>query len=199
MTMTPKKAATRQQIIQAAQILFASEGFKQTGMTDIAEQCDMSPANLYRFFANKAEIGEAVVQAHIEFSRALSEQVENSQASAQDKLKAFVIGTLQYNFKVFHGKTHLLELIEFVSQKLSSLPMQHRKVKMGALIAIFAEGQKSGEVRQMEVMEQARLVMLSLRSFLYPQGMIIGGPPLGQLEEDAAKLIDLLFTGLFNN
>ncbi len=51
---------TRLIVIEAAERLFAQIGFQKTTVADIARELRMSPANVYRFFAAKSEINEAV-------------------------------------------------------------------------------------------------------------------------------------------
>ena len=51
----------RQRIVQAAIRLYRQIGFKKTTVADIARGASMSPANVYRFFASKQAIEEAVV------------------------------------------------------------------------------------------------------------------------------------------
>src|SRR3954464_13712722 len=50
-----------QRIVQAAIRLHRQIGFKKTTVADIARAASMSPANVYRFFASKQAIEEAVV------------------------------------------------------------------------------------------------------------------------------------------
>ena len=51
----------RQRIVQAAIRLHRKIGFRKTTVADIARGTSMSPANVYRFFASKQAIEEAVV------------------------------------------------------------------------------------------------------------------------------------------
>jgi len=191
-----KKNATKQQIIAAAQNLFGTHGFKATSMSDIAGACKMSPANLYRFFPSKIEIGEAVILQHIAFSRKASELALGLPATAQEKLTRFVLETLEYNFEHFHGKGHLLELIEFISQKLPLLPKQHKKIKLETVVQILSEGQGSGEVVKAPVLLQARLLMMALNGFLFPHSLLVGGASLETLKEEAQTLVSILFVGV---
>lgn len=49
-------AARREQIIQAAAHLFASQGFHRTTTKDIAEAADVSEGTLYNYFENKDDL-----------------------------------------------------------------------------------------------------------------------------------------------
>lgn len=51
--------ARKQQIIDAAFVCFARQGFHQTTMQDICREAELSPGAVYRYFGSKAEIIEA--------------------------------------------------------------------------------------------------------------------------------------------
>ena len=50
----------KQMIIDMADIRFRRYGFGKTTMAEIAKDCCMSAANLYRYFKNKQEIGVSI-------------------------------------------------------------------------------------------------------------------------------------------
>jgi len=54
------------QIIQAAMIVFARNGFVQTRMQDIAQEAGLSKATLYLYFASKEDLIVAILQAFFE-------------------------------------------------------------------------------------------------------------------------------------
>jgi AraC-like DNA-binding protein len=64
-----KEKDTHKLIVEVAERLFRQIGFQKTTVADIARELHMSPANVYRFFAAKSEINEAVCMdllGHIE-------------------------------------------------------------------------------------------------------------------------------------
>jgi AcrR family transcriptional regulator len=52
---------TRTRILDVADRLFRHYGYAKTTVADLARELGMSPANVYRFFASKLEIGRAHV------------------------------------------------------------------------------------------------------------------------------------------
>jgi TetR/AcrR family transcriptional regulator, repressor for uid operon len=61
-----KQQAKRQQIVDAAIICFAKQGFHATSTAQICAQADMSPGNLFHYFPTK----DAIIQAIAELDRA---------------------------------------------------------------------------------------------------------------------------------
>ena len=53
-----KEKDTSKLIVDAAERLFRQIGFQKTTVADIARELHMSPANVYRYFAAKSEIGD---------------------------------------------------------------------------------------------------------------------------------------------
>ncbi|MGW2252011.1 TetR family transcriptional regulator [Kitasatospora sp. NPDC001660] len=56
-----KKQQTRDALVQAAHVLFLSQGFAQTTVDEIATAVDVSQRTFFRYFANKDEVALAVM------------------------------------------------------------------------------------------------------------------------------------------
>lgn len=61
--------AQRERILSAAQRCFIEQGFHAAGMARIAEAAGMSPGLIYRYFANKSAIIQAIVELQLELLR----------------------------------------------------------------------------------------------------------------------------------
>lgn len=70
----------RHAILRAAAGVFRARGFANTGMREIAEAADLSPANLYYYFHNKADI-LFFCQAH-----SLGRMLEEARAARRARL-----------------------------------------------------------------------------------------------------------------
>ena len=56
----PARQENVTRILDCAERLFRHYGYGKTNVADIARELGMSPANIYRFFASKVEIHQAV-------------------------------------------------------------------------------------------------------------------------------------------
>jgi AcrR family transcriptional regulator len=63
-------AARRRQILEAAAACFARDGFHRTSMQDIVRECGVSAGLVYRYFAGKDDMIEAIVTEWHEQRRA---------------------------------------------------------------------------------------------------------------------------------
>ena len=83
-----EKEMRRLQIMDAAKKVFASKGFCDATVEEIAQEAELSPATLYLYFKNKDEL-HAVL--HIKILKALIEKIENvyhQDISPEEKIKA---------------------------------------------------------------------------------------------------------------
>jgi AcrR family transcriptional regulator len=84
-----RKEARRRQILEAAQQLFSSNGFHQTGMTEIVAASGLSRGAVYGYFDSKDEIIEALADDRHSRESALSE-VASLRAEPLVALRALV-------------------------------------------------------------------------------------------------------------
>jgi AcrR family transcriptional regulator len=82
--------ARRQQILDAAWACFARKGYHQTTMQDICQESELSPGAIYRYFAGKEAILEAINDRSQEMGRALVEEARARAGGPLDTLQ--VIG-----------------------------------------------------------------------------------------------------------
>jgi len=84
-----EKEIRRQQIMDSAKKVFASKGFCDATVDEIAQEAELSPGTLYLYFKNKDEL-HAVL--HIKILKVLIEKIENTyhqdKLSPEEKIKA---------------------------------------------------------------------------------------------------------------
>ncbi|UFN48212.1 TetR/AcrR family transcriptional regulator [Roseomonas sp. OT10] len=89
-------AATRQQIVDAADRLFYTRGFDATSFADIAAEVGLSRGNFYYHFRTKDEILRAVIAQRLSRTREMLESWDAAAEAPQDRLRRF-IGILSMN------------------------------------------------------------------------------------------------------
>jgi AcrR family transcriptional regulator len=71
---------TVERILETAERLFRHYGYGKTNVADIARELGMSPANIYRFFASKVEIHQAICGRMLVGVRTLVEDISRDDA-----------------------------------------------------------------------------------------------------------------------
>lgn len=86
--------ATRQEnisrILDSAERLFRHYGYSKTNVADVARDLGMSPANIYRFFASKTEIHQAVCGRMLAGSYQQALEISRLPISAADRLRQYL-------------------------------------------------------------------------------------------------------------
>ncbi len=101
MEETRKSLQTRARILDSAQRLFVEQGFIQTQMTDIAKEIGIGRKTLYRYYADKSELGYAVLKAvFVRIDAHLNHYLDTHRPSSDTHLGDLVIDAL---LDTYHG------------------------------------------------------------------------------------------------
>jgi AcrR family transcriptional regulator len=197
--MTPGKDhlpdEIRERILDAARERFRVYGFNKTTMAEIAKDCDMSAANLYRFFDNKLDIAVTMTRSCLaEEESGLKQVIEESSKPASEKLKDFVFATLYHTHKQSSETPHLSELVNAICQGRMDLVEQHMTHKIQILISLIQEGNDSGEFAVDNPEQTAEAILTATMIFDLPT--LTPLISLEKLEKKAAGVTDLLLRGL---
>ncbi len=80
----------RQRLIAAASRLLHQQGVEKTTLADIAQAADVPAGNVYYYFKTKDDIIAAVIEAHVQQSKAALAAIDSSNRSPKSRLKALV-------------------------------------------------------------------------------------------------------------
>ena len=85
---------TRKQIVDAARLLFAREGFRDTTVGDIAVASGKGRRTVYSHFKNKEEIYDAVVESELDILSDMLMEVASRHLSPDEKLIELIFARL---------------------------------------------------------------------------------------------------------
>jgi AcrR family transcriptional regulator len=187
---------TRARIMDTAEALFRRLGYAKTAVADIAAELKMSPANVYRFFASKNAIIEAICQRCLGELEDTAWAVARSRGSAAERLERLVLEILAY-----HRENHLTE------QRVNDMVLAAIELSWGAIRAhkehmrmvfeaVLREGIERGEFERVDPRETSRLMMISLVNFCHPVLVAQYLQDQGDLETDARATIRFLLRAI---
>ena len=105
-------------ILDAAQARLLEFGYHKTTMAEIAADCGMSAANLYRYFANKEEIAaECATRCMNERLERLRPIVEDASTSAADKLLAYALMLVEDSHALAGSESRIGELVATITHQ----------------------------------------------------------------------------------
>ncbi|MEM6668622.1 MAG: TetR/AcrR family transcriptional regulator [Pseudomonadota bacterium] len=184
-------------IVLKSRELFTHYGYSKTNIGDIAQECAMSPGNLYRYFKNKQAIGVAVVDNFMreEEMRTSAALVEASK-EAEARLRAVITEGVMHTVEHLRQSPKIVELAEMICDCDEGVEMiqTHVMKRLSALQMIIADGVAAGEFHVVDTEAAARAVQMGTKFFHVPFAIARHG--LDRVEEDLAVTLDLLCAGL---
>jgi AcrR family transcriptional regulator len=160
---------TRQRILDVSRQRFAHYGYGKTTMAEIAKDCRMSAANLYRFFENKQDIAAGLAgQCFAEDEAKLRAAVSRADLSVAQRLEQFVLETLSHTYEQWSKQPKMNELVQSMSNERADLMLAHRRVKQAMLAGLLTEGDALGQFDAKEPMSLADAILHAITVFDAP-------------------------------
>jgi len=184
-----------EQVLNAANLRFQQYGYNKTTMAEIAQDCDMSAANLYRHFKNKMDIvAQLATQCLNEGSRKLLHIVNQKQRSASMRLREFALCQLQHHYDEFIQRPKLNELVDIVCQQHQYLVKEKMETEIEMLTRLITQGIQQQEFSSDNITHDAEALHSALTIVSTP--FFIPIFPIEELERKIEHLIQLILRGL---
>ena len=188
---------TKKRILQAAWGRFCHYGFGKTTMAEIAGDCEMSAANIYRFFTGKKTIlAELARNLFQEKEFRLSTLVRENRSSSLAKLHDFMIMEIELTHERMANQPKINESIDFIQHERPELIQEHRKNIIDLLEMIVIAGQQSSEFSSGNTAVTAETIFAATALFHSP--FFLALKTKTELLNLCDQVIALLGTGLLH-
>lgn len=185
----------KKRIFAAADARFRQYGFNKTTMAEIAQDCGMSPANIYRFYNSKSEIvAEMATTCFRNKEEIWREILRRPGLSAAERLEAFVLETMRITHARVSEQPKLKEVVDCICRERNDLVSRHKEIKQSLLAEILAEGNRSGEFDVPDVVGTAETILQA--TALAEDHQFVGNYSLPELETIVQGIVRLLVRGL---
>lgn len=186
---------TKKQILEAAENLFEYYGFQKTSMADIARDCHMSAANIYRFYEGKEEILAEIADSMLkDIENKLRDVIRRPKLFAAMRIETFIVENLRHLDMICSCHAKLDEALEYIKGKRPDLFGRHMEAKRSMVAEILAEGNRNREFEIEDIVGTANLILNA--TFLCKCQWVDGCPPIDEVEQAAKGIIRLLINGL---
>jgi len=186
---------TRARILAAASQRFAQFGYNKTTMAEIAQDCDMSAANLYRFFKNKLDIGANLACGCLDTKLMMvKEIIQQDHRPAADRLYDVVLHILHYTHGQWSNDPRMNEMVNAICDARMDIVDNYKGNEHGLLVALLEDGVKQDEFASMDVEDVAHAISTALTAFNMPLLMPLYS--VEHFESRAKSVVRLLLTGL---
>lgn len=194
--------STRQRILQVALEVFAEKGVQGATVVEIAKRMGITGGALYRYFENKEEIFEAVVQAHSQPFTALdSIATLIPELEPRTALRFILQGMLAY-LKV-NVDFLRLAVSEALRNKDEPSPFLDNILNPGTVFIrdCFATWQEKGLLRPNVDLDTATQTLMGMAGYFMIEKALMG--KVEDLDEEINRFIDqvpdLFLDGVLNN
>jgi AcrR family transcriptional regulator len=186
----------RQRILAATEARFRHYGYNKTTVADIASDVGISTAYIYKFFASKLAICEAIVAEMVQRIAEALTDVATLDAPASDRLRLLYKTMLDLSVSLYFDERKLHELIrvglDARYQSVEGLKATMRE----AAHAIVVAGRESGEFDQrMPLGDAVDAVWISLVPFAHP-AVLANLIDTVDMDRHARNMADLALRGL---
>lgn len=185
---------TRARILAAAEKRFKHYGFNKTTIVDIASDCAMSHANVYRFYRNKTELVDAIAVGWLHKSERVCRDVAARPAPAVQRLVDFVIELHRWKRSehVRGSRTH--ELLTLASYNGRPFVSTHLANLAAILVEIIEDGNRRREFAVADPPKLARVIQDATVKFCDPR--LVEQYHSEPLEEQARDVMRVIVAGL---
>jgi AcrR family transcriptional regulator len=182
---------TRARIVRVAETLFHRYGYQKTTVADIARELQMSPANVYRFFASKKDINAAVaLRLTAEVEAAIREMVDGP-GTASEKVRLYVEMTHRLNAERYIEDVKMHEMVAVAMTESWPIIEGHIRRMHALLTEIIEQGIASGEFTTTDAAVAAHCIKAAVMRFSHPRLMVecanIAEPTIDQMVDFALR------------
>lgn len=190
-----KSDAVAEKILAAAWARLSHYGLSKTTMVEIADDCQMSAANLYRYYKNKNEIACACcTRAMADRAEELRKVVRAEKVSAADKLRNYAVRMVELNIEQSADKCKISDLVTNMMDNNPEMVYEKIGAHHSLIAEILAQGNASGEFVIDDVLETAELMYTGLVVFDVP--IFANLYELDKFRNSASGVIDLMINGI---
>ena len=188
---------TRDLILDAADRLLARYGYRKMTIDDLAREVGVGKGTIYLHFSSKEEVALSRIDRVIERLKVELKKVARSDAPAATRLRHMLMLRVIYRFD---SVQHYTESINHVMAAIRPALLVRRKSyfedEARILAEVLKEGRRAGDFFFKDALATARALLTATNSLL-PYSL--SPKELGErdaLEEQTARIVDLLLSGL---
>jgi AcrR family transcriptional regulator len=179
------------EILAAARKVFATKGFRDATVDDIAAEAGIAKGTVYLYYPSKKEMYLAALKQGLEELRQRTGAAMRAAAGAHGKLRAFVRTRMEYAeanrdfFRIYHSEFgNLTNDSEF-----QQLYLQQAK----SLETVLHTAARKGEIRRIRADFSAFLIYDMVKSVMIQRLL---GRSTARLDDDIETVTELIWKGL---
>jgi AcrR family transcriptional regulator len=191
-----ERLARRQEIIAAARQVFASRGFEQATLDEIAELAEFGKGTLYNYFESKEALFLATFEDSFDRYQAAVVAASEAEEGCVEKLRAYLQAAIQY-FNDNRSFYNILiaergKMTGQLSDDIKQAILQKGEEQTSYVAEVLREGISEGALRPLDPDVLANALLGLLRAFLFC-ALVESRPPVSN--ELTETILDLFLHG----
>ena len=164
----PKSTDTRERILLAAEDLLRKHGIAKTTVVDVARALDMSHANVYRHFASKTELQDAVAQSWLKKIMEPLRVIVAEKGSAGERLERWILTLAAAKRAKVLNDPELFAAYHAIAQEARDVVEAHVAELRAHLATIIRDGVAQGAFKVKDPEAAAGAVLNATARFHHP-------------------------------
>jgi AcrR family transcriptional regulator len=160
---------TRSRILAAAERRFKHYGYAKTTIVDIAADCAMSNANVYRFYRSKADLVDTIAGGLVASCERLCREVASRPVPAKERLVEFIVELYQWKRREHLRNPRIHELLAVGTDEARGFVTNHLNVLADLLAGIIVDGVNTREFAVKDARRLARTILDASVKFIDPR------------------------------
>jgi len=168
--VSSEQILSREHILDAAEQALRRYGPDKTSVMDVARALQVSHGTLYRHFASKASLREAVTERWLSRSIAepLAEVANGGDGSFSARLRLWLETLVASKRNHAVGDPEMFAMYAAVTADAAEMIESHVERLIGQMSTIIEGGIRSGEFKAVDPLETARAMFLATSRFHHP-------------------------------
>ncbi|WP_137131418.1 TetR family transcriptional regulator [Rhizobium sp. FY34] len=158
-----------ERILDSAERLFRHYGYSKTNVADIARDLSMSSANIYRFFASKSEIHQALAKRMLKAQYEALAANAKGPGTASERLKRHIVLQHRITVETMLDEEKVHEIVLVAMDQQWQVIQEHLVEIHNLVRGVIEDGIAGGEFRQQDSKLAAECFMQCGASACHPQ------------------------------
>ncbi|GAT35343.1 DNA-binding transcriptional regulator, AcrR family [Terrimicrobium sacchariphilum] len=148
--------------------LFRQYGFMKTTVADIADELQMSTANIYKFFPSRNAILESCAERNIATLKAKLAGIVAIGGGSMDRLSQCVLSIFDFHKELLQNERQIFKLVVTAVEEGWPCIRDYDTFLQETFRQLIVQGVETGEFRQTDAAETAQAVLDCLSIALHP-------------------------------
>ncbi len=174
--------------------LFEKQGVGKTRVADVARELGMSPANIFKHFASKDELVQAVVKENHGRIRKKVEEIARSEGTVRERLEEMAVAVFRFYRERLRNEEKIYQLVAQAYEEGWESVKEFHAYLLSTLTRLLREGAARGEIRTKRAAALAEPLMDALYVAFFPHQRLSWTP--AETEARVRAQIKLILAGL---